>query len=129
MCTPISSLCQPRQPNSTMPKPVAQRISRSRFSSQRDFHRWRAVLNHLHRARKFQHPGNLGQQMSDSKDKDLTAHERVCAERYKHIDDTLRRIEASVRGLYNRFWQVAMAVIAALVAVLTGLAIYALRGG
>ena len=67
--------------------------------------------------------------MSDKASPDLSAHERVCAERYKHIDDTLRRIENSVRGLYNRFWQVAMAVIAALAAVLTGLAIYALRGG
>jgi len=58
----------------------------------------------------------------------VASHEAICAERYKSIADSSKRIEASllamslkqsadVTGIYNRFWMIAAGLFACMFAV------------
>ncbi|HEX3982609.1 MAG TPA: hypothetical protein VHX12_02850 [Acidisoma sp.] len=48
----------------------------------------------------------------------IDAHERVCAERWSEMRETVGAIRKGVEGLYNRLWYIACAFIAILVSAL-----------
>lgn len=61
--------------------------------------------------------------MGDARDPNarIDTHEAVCAERYALIHDTLNNIKSDVKGLYGRFWAIAVSTIGLLVSILVSM--------
>lgn len=51
----------------------------------------------------------------------LSSHNEICAVRYKHIETAIELLNTALRGIYDRMWSIAGAVLILLITALGGL--------